>query len=278
MTDAVALNDVTVAFRPEWPRRGPPVHALRDVTLSVPLGCALGLVGESGSGKSTLGRVLLRLIKPEQGGVRINGADPYALEGADLASYRRTVQAVFQDSEASLNPRMKIGAAVREGLDIHGIGSHDQRVGRAMDLLKQVGLDADFADRYPHTLSGGQRQRVNIARALALEPSILIADEPISALDVAIQAQILDLFADLHRKRNLTLIFISHDLEVVRGLCDRIAVLQHGRIVETGLVSDVMRQPREDYTKALLAAVPVLPVRRSQKKDGLVGQRLVSIG
>lgn len=278
MTDAVALNDVSVAFRPEWPRRGPPVHALRDVTLSVPRGCALGLVGESGSGKSTLGRVLLRLIKPEQGGVRINGADPYALEGADLASYRRTVQAVFQDSEASLNPRMKIGAAVREGLDIHGIGSHDQRVGRAMDLLTQVGLDADFADRYPHTLSGGQRQRVNIARALALEPSILIADEPISALDVAIQAQILDLFADLHRRRNLTLIFISHDLEVVRGLCDRIAVLQHGRIVETGLVSDVMRQPREDYTKTLLAAVPMLPCRRSQKNDGPLGQRLVSIG
>jgi peptide/nickel transport system ATP-binding protein len=169
------------------------------------------------------------------------------------------VQAVFQDSEASLDPRMRIGATVREGLDIHGIRDRAGRADRVLELLDQVGLDAGYAARFPHTLSGGQRQRVNIARALALDPAILVADEPVSALDVAIQAQILDLFADLRARLGLTLIFISHDLSIVEALCDRIAILRGGILVEEGPVAEVMARPRHAYTRQLLEAVPRLP-------------------
>ena len=252
------LDGVTVTYRGRWPRRGAPVAALSDITLRVPSGTILGLVGESGSGKSTLGRVLLRLQAPDSGLVRVDGVDPFRLRGAGLRAYRRAVQAVFQDSEASLNPRQRIGATIGEGLEIHRIGTPAWRRARVADLLRDVGLDPDYADRFPHALSGGQRQRVNIARALATGPQVLVADEPVSSLDVAIQAQILDLFLDLHERLGLTMVFISHDLSVVRALCDRIAVMHKGRIVEEGPTEAVLARPAAAHTRDLLEAAPDL--------------------
>lgn len=259
MSALIEIRDLNVTYRGQWPRRGTPVHALKNVSLSIPRGVALGIIGESGSGKSTLGRVILRLQRPDSGSVQVNGDDPFVLRGHALRHYRRSVQAVFQDSQASLDPRMRIGDTVREGLDIHRIGNRDERLARVEAVLEQVGLDAAYMRRFPHTLSGGQRQRVNIARSLILDPTLLVADEPVSSLDVAIQAQILDLFADLRARLGLTLVFISHDLSVVEALCDEVVILQQGRLVEQGPVGQVLADPRERYTRELLAAVPRLP-------------------
>jgi len=241
-------------------RRLGEVAAVDGVTLSVHEGESLGIVGETGSGKSTLARILLHLLEPTSGVVRWRGEDVTRARGAQLAELRRKRQLVFQDPAGSLNPRKTVGAALADPFAIHGLlPERAARARRVAELLEQVGLDAALANRYPHELSGGMRQRVAIARAIALEPELLVADEPVSALDVSIQAQILTLLRELRRELGLTLVLIAHDLAVVRHMCDRVAVMREGRLVEVAPVEELYRAPREDYTRELLAAVPRVP-------------------
>jgi peptide/nickel transport system ATP-binding protein len=233
------------------------VHAVKDVSLHIKPGEIFGLVGESGCGKSSLGRAIIRLTDPASGRMLFKGNDVAALQGRELKTYRQEVQMVFQDPYGSLNPRMKVGNAIVDVLSVHGIGSgRKERYDRVSELLDAVDLNPDWAGRYPHEFSGGQRQRICIARALALNPDLLVADEPVSALDVSVQAEILKLLEDLRTTRNLAFLFISHDLAVVRNVCDRVAVMYNGEIVESGPVADVIDNPRHDYTRKLLAAVP----------------------
>ena len=238
-------------------RRGA-VRAVTEVSLAVGAGEAVGLVGESGSGKSTLGRVMLGLLAPSGGRVMVDGVDLAGVAGADRQGLRRRMQLVFQDPYSSLDPRRRVGAQIGDGLAIHRIGAASERAGRVAALLEQVGLPGVAALRYPHEFSGGQRQRLGIARALATEPALLVADEPVSALDVSVQAQVLALLADLRTRLGLALLFISHDLPVVRSLCDRVVVLYLGRVMEKGPVADVFRRPLHPYTRALLSAAPSL--------------------
>jgi peptide/nickel transport system ATP-binding protein len=245
-------------------RRRGTVHALDRVDLEIRKGECLALVGESGSGKTTLGRCLMRLIEPTSGSVLFDGEDLLALRPRDLRSRRRRFQMVFQDPWGSLDPRQRVGSSVGEPLA--GLGS-PERDRRVAELMTAVGLDAGLAGRWPHELSGGQRQRVGIARALATEPDLLVADEPVSALDVSIRAQILDLLADLRRRLDLALLFISHDLGAVARLADRVAVLYEGRLVELASVDDLFQRPRHPYTVRLLAAVPVADPRRRNAND-----------
>ncbi|MGI3166963.1 ATP-binding cassette domain-containing protein [Pseudooceanicola sp. 200-1SW] len=252
---AISLTDVTVTFGGGLLRRQAPFTALRGVTLSVAPGETHGLVGESGSGKTTLGRVVLGLQGMEAGRAEVAGAAPDALPRGLRRSFRRRVQCVFQDSAASLDPRLTIGRSVREGLDIHRLGSVEAREEAVREMLLRVGLRRDHAERYPHELSGGQRQRVNIARALVLRPEVLVADEPVSALDVSVQAQVLDLLADLQAEMGLTMLFISHDLGVVREICRSVSVMTEGQIVESGPAEQIFAAPRHGYTQALLAAI-----------------------
>ena len=233
------------------------IRAVDDLSFDIRRGETLGLVGESGSGKSTTGRVMLALDKPTGGEVSFGGKDIASLSAGELQRVRQQIQFIFQDPYASLNPRMRIGKAVREPLDIHNLGSPRQRDARVSELLEMVGLDASYVRRFPHEFSGGQRQRIGIARALATEPSFIVADEPISALDVSIQAQIVNLLDDLKDELGLTYLFIAHDLSMVRHLSDRVAVMYLGRLVETGSCSDVFQSPRHPYTRALMAAMPV---------------------
>jgi oligopeptide transport system ATP-binding protein len=236
------------------------VPAVDDVTLEVFEGESLGIVGETGSGKSTLARIMLNLLEPTSGVVRWRGQDVTQLRGARLAELRRKRALVFQDPASSLNPRRTIGATIAEPLAIHRLPPERAvRARRVVELLEQVGLDAALANRYPHELSGGMRQRVGIARAIALGPELLVADEPVSALDVSIQAQILALLRELRRELRLTLVLISHDLAVVRYMCERVAVMHDGKLVELGPVEELYRAPREVYTRELLAAVPRIP-------------------
>jgi peptide/nickel transport system ATP-binding protein len=242
------------------------VRAVEHVSLQIDAGETLGLVGESGCGKSTLGRLILRLLEPTAGDVRFEGRSLLQLRPRELRAMRRAMQIVFQDPYGSLNPRMRVSSIVGEGLVIHHIGTREQRRRRVLDLLELVGLPAESASRYPHEFSGGQRQRIGIARALAVEPRFIVADEAVSALDVSIQAQILNLLHDLKQRLGLTLLFISHDLRVVEHLSDRVAIMYLGRIVEVGSREEVYGDPRHPYTRALLAAVPVPdPTRRGER-------------
>ncbi|MFQ5538686.1 MAG: ABC transporter ATP-binding protein [Gemmatimonadota bacterium] len=238
-----------------WGGRERRVRAVRGVDLEILRGETLGLVGESGSGKSTLARALLRLVAPEAGSVIFDGVRIEAMQGEGLRRFRRRAQMVFQDPYASLNPRLSAGNALREVLRVHGLGGvHPD--GRVAELLELVGLSPDHAGRYPHEFSGGQRQRLGIARALSVEPDFLILDEPVSALDVSIQAQIINLLADLQERFGLTYLFIAHDLALVETVGDRVAVMLDGRIVEVADRAELYEKPLHPYTKALLGAAP----------------------
>jgi oligopeptide transport system ATP-binding protein len=242
------------------------VRAVNDVSFTVEEGETFGLVGESGSGKTTTGRCILRLIEPTAGEVLFRGADVLAMSAEELRSARRNMQIVFQDPYGSLNPRMRIRTIVEEPLIIHRIGTRRERADRVVELCRLVGLNPDLLDRYPHEFSGGQRQRIGVARALALSPSFIIADEPVSALDVSIQAQVVNLLLDLQQKLKLAYLFIAHDLRLVEHICRRTAVMYLGRIVELADTARLFHSPQHPYTQALLSAIPVPEPGRQQPR------------
>ena len=243
------------------------VHAVDDISFDLPRGQTLGLVGESGCGKSTTGRTVLRLYKPTAGKIVFDGVDITRLSGEALRQTRRRMQMIFQDPYASLNPRMTVGGIVGEPLSVHSIGTPKERQARVAELLDVVGLNPNFLNRYPHEFSGGQRQRIGVARAIAVNPALIIADEPISALDVSIQAQIINLLERLQEEFSLTYLFIAHDLSVVRHVSDRIAVMYLGRIVELASSNDLYAHPVHPYSVALLSAVPIPdPVIESRRR------------
>ena len=231
------------------------VKAVQDVDLAIERGQTHGLVGESGSGKSTAGRILLRLIEPDAGSATFRGEDLFALEGAALRQMRRHIQLIYQDPFSSVDPRFRARDIVAEPWAIHGLYGQDERRRRADELLERVGIDPALGDRRPSSFSGGQLQRIGIARALALEPDLIICDEPVSALDVSVQSQILNLLMDLQAERGLSYLFIAHDLSVIRHVAHRVSVMRQGHIVESGTREDVFGRPRHDYTRALLAAM-----------------------
>jgi oligopeptide transport system ATP-binding protein len=237
--------------------RGSVVKAVDGVSFSIAEGETFGLVGESGSGKSTTGRCMLRLIEPSAGEVRYQGEDVLAFSNARMRAARRHLQMIFQDPYSSLNPRMRARDIVDEPLVIHKLGSKAERAARVAELFGLVGLDPAHLERYPHEFSGGQRQRIGLARALALEPKFIIADEPVSALDVSIQAQVINLLMDLQQRLQLTYLFIAHDLRLVRHICRRVAVMYLGKIVEMGETEAIFAAPAHPYTRALLSAIPV---------------------
>jgi oligopeptide transport system ATP-binding protein len=242
------------------------VKAVDGVSFEIAEGETLGLVGESGSGKSTTGYCVLQLLKPTSGSIRFMGKELTELGREDLRRMRREMQIVFQDPYASLDPRMTVGGIVSEPLEVHGIGTRRSRQETVRKLLDIVGFNPNFTNRYPHEFSGGQRQRIGIARALALNPKLIVCDEPVSALDVSIQAQILNLLKDLQRDFGLTYLFISHDLAVVRTMSDRIAVMNQGKLVEVGPADEIYNHPKVEYTKALFTAVPVPDPRRQRER------------
>jgi oligopeptide transport system ATP-binding protein len=237
--------------------KAPGVRAVNDVSFTIEKGETFGLVGESGSGKTTTGRCILRLVEPSSGDVIFNGRDVLKMSRGELRRARRDMQIVFQDPYSSLNPRMRVGDIVEEPLVIHKLGARRERRARVEQLFQLVGLDATELRRYPHEFSGGQRQRIGLARALALDPSLIIADEPVSALDVSVQAQVVNLLMDLQQQLKLTYLFIAHDLRLVEHICGRVAVMYLGRIVELGETAKLFAAPQHPYTKALLSAIPV---------------------
>ena len=247
------------------------VRAVDGVSFDIRRGEVVGLVGESGSGKTTVGRLVLRLVEATSGQVSFDGIDVLGLSTAALRRFRKRMQIVFQDPYASLNPREQVGAMLGHALALHAIGTPADRAGRAVELLVQVGLSADHLDRFPHEFSGGQRQRVVIARALAVQPEFLVADEPVSALDVSIQAQVINLLADLKDRFGLTMLFIAHDLAVVEHICDRVVVMYLGKIMEIAPSATLYRQPNHPYTEALLSAVPVPEPGRRRTRMTLTG-------
>ena len=255
-----------------WQRPVGWVHAVDGVDFEVAPGTTLSLVGETGCGKSTTGRLVLRLIEPDAGEVRFDGGDLLALGREELRLARRQMQIIFQDPYSSLNPRMSVLATVGEPLLLHGVVPKGALEGAVVELLERVGLKAEDRHRYPHEFSGGQRQRIGIARALALRPKLIVADEPVSSLDVSIQAQVVNLMLDLQREFGLAYLFISHDLSLVERISDVVAVMYLGRIVETAPAAELYAAPRHPYTEALLAAVPVPdPARREQRRALLGG-------
>lgn len=264
------LTKTFPAGGPPWKKRE--VKALSDVSLALDAGRTLGLVGESGSGKSTLGRCILGLTRPDSGTVSFDGQDVQTLSRRELADFRRRVQPVFQDPFGSLDPRWPVGRSVREALDVYRVGTVADRDERVRELFDRVGLNPSFAQRLPGTLSGGQRQRVGIAAALASEPELIVADEPVSALDVSVQAQILNLFKDLQEDLGVATVFITHDLGVVKHLSDEIAVLYLGRVVELGFASDVIDSPVHPYTRELIAAIPLPDPTRRREHAPLQGE------
>jgi oligopeptide/dipeptide ABC transporter ATP-binding protein len=247
------------------------VKAVDDVSFTINEGETLGLVGESGCGKTTVGRTLLRLYEPTSGRIFFDGRDVTELSGAPLRNLRRDMQIVFQDPFSSLNPRMTIKSIVEEGLVIHRVGTRKDRLRRVEEVLTRVGLDTSYINRYPHEFSGGQRQRISIARALMLNPRFIVLDEPISALDVSIQSQIINLLNDLKQEFKLTYLFISHDLSVVEYISDRVAVMYLGEIVETATSEQLYKSPLHPYTKALLSSVPSIDPANKQKRMILEG-------
>jgi oligopeptide/dipeptide ABC transporter ATP-binding protein len=247
------------------------VRAVDGVSFDIPKGQTLSLVGESGSGKTTTGRAILRLIEPTRGKVTFYDKDVLALDKKSMRSLRKEMQLIFQDPYGSLNPRMTVSSVLAEALKAHGLVEKSDRRERILELLKLVGLPPEAADRYPNEFSGGQRQRIGIARALAVEPSLIIADEPVSALDVSIQAQILNLLKDLQEKLGLTYLFIGHDLSVIQHISDHVAVMYLGRIVEIGTREDIFNHPKHPYTKALLSAVPTPDPSRMLDRQILSG-------
>ena len=242
------------------------LHAVQDVSLTLPRNCIMGLVGESGSGKTTTGMMAMRLTEPSAGRIIVDGTDITTLDHAALKPYRRRMQVVFQDSYSALDPMMTLAQIVAEPLHIHGLGSSAEQTEQALAWLVRVGLDRSYGNRYPHELSGGQRQRVAIARALILRPTVLVADEPTSALDVSVKAQIINLLLDLQAEMGLSILFISHDLSVVRSLTDQVAVMFNGRIVEQAQTEAIFTDARHSYTRSLLDAIPVLNPRDRRKR------------
>ena len=248
------------------------IRAVDGVSFAVGKGQTLGLVGESGCGKSTLGRTLMRLEDPTAGRVLFEGKDVGQASGSELFQLRREIQMIFQDPYSSLNPRMSVGEIVREPLVVHRMGTRSEQIEKVRKLLETVGLTGEMLDRYPHEFSGGQRQRIGIARALALNPKLVIADEPVSALDVSVQSQVLNLMVRLQQERNLTYIFISHDLSVVEHISDMVAIMYLGRIVEKGPVEKIFEKPAHPYTRALIQAIPVPDPRQRQVTVALEGE------
>jgi len=248
------------------------IRAVNDISFAVPRGTSLGLVGESGCGKSTVARAVLRLIEPDAGSVVFDGIDVRAASGSALRALRRRMQIVFQDPYSSLNPRRTIRQALEEPLWVHGRGSRKEIAEKAETAMAEVGLPKDAIDRYPHEFSGGQRQRIGIARALVLDPELIVADEPVSALDVSVQAQILNLMEGLRARRGLSFLFVSHDLGVVRHFCDRLCVMYLGRIVEQGVTADVLDRPMHPYTKLLRDSSPVPDPKARLVMTRIVGE------
>lgn len=266
----IQIDGVSKAFSaggPPWARRH--VYAVDGVSVDVHPGRTLGVVGESGSGKSTLARLMLGLLRPTSGYVRFDGRDLATFSHREMQRVRRTMQPVFQDSSSAFNPRQTVRTSLLAPLEVHKVGDDRTRRDRVLAVLEEVGLDGSFLHRHPHALSGGERQRVAIARALILEPSLIVADEPTSALDVSVQARILNLLKAIQKQHRLTYVFVSHNLGVIRHICDEIVVMYLGRIVESGPVEEVFRAPRHPYTRALLASIPD-PARR--RTEMLVGE------
>ncbi len=275
MANLLQVRDLKKAFSVSSARPGGPKRALLAVdgiSFDLQTGETLGLVGESGCGKSTTGKLLLRLLEPDAGSILFRGEDLLALSGKRMTAMRREMQMIFQDPFSSLNPRMRVGDIIGEPLIIHKLARGAEIHRQVMQLMQTVGLSADHYNRYAHEFSGGQRQRIGIARTLAVQPSLIIADEPVSALDLSIQAQIINLLQDIQEEFDLTYLFISHDLGVIEHICDRVAVMYLGRIVELADADQLYRQPRHPYTEALLNAVPIPDPARASFHQLLAGE------
>lgn len=247
------------------------VRAVDGISFEIPRGGILGVVGESGCGKSTLGRAILRLHEPDSGSVIYGGTDLLSLDHKVMREYRQKLQIIFQDPYASLNPRMTVKELICASLDVFGIGTKQERVGKVLDMMEKVGLPLEYLNRYPHEFSGGQRQRIMIARALVLNPDFVVCDEPVSALDVSVRAQVLNLMRDLQQELSLTYLFISHDLSVVRYLCDRIMVMYLGKAVEIASKEELYSNAKHPYTQALLSSIPIPDVDAPPKRIRLSG-------